>query len=83
MMFANLHFHFYKLAPFTSLFDKVNVLRAAKQKSKLTNTLKYEVINFLTCHRFVDGCAVFWEISWPKKGTLKDLHSKLCYSNNE
>ena len=46
----------------TSLVDKANVLRAAKQKYKPPNTLKIEAINYYPNKNiFVDGCAVSWE----------------------
>lgn len=78
-MFVNPNFDFEKplsheLAPFpTSLFDKVDILRTTKQKSKLTNALKTEANLRLSTTNFskdfVDGCVVFWKARWSQRET--------------
>ena len=79
---SDFHFDFesilsHELAPFpTSMFEEEGLLRICRQKSKLMNSLKVAASARLSTSNptavFVDGCAIFWTVSWPVKGKVKD-----------
>ena len=60
----------------TPMFDQNSLPRPCKQKSKLTNNLKVQIPARLATDDagaiFLDGCAILWTISWPKKETVND-----------
>ena len=66
----------YELSPIPmALFDGNGLMRDSKGKSALKNALQVEI-----CTRqpksdvvIIDGCALFWHISWPLNGLVKDL----------
>ena len=67
----------YELAPFpTSMFEEEGLRGTCRQKSKLMNSLKVEASAGLSTSNpaavFVDGFAIFWTVSWPVKGKVKD-----------
>ena len=70
----------FELAPHpTSMFDENGLLRTCKQKSKLMIAMKVEVSARISANNptaiFLDGCAIFWVVHWPVKGTVKDYLS--------
>ena len=74
----------YELAPHpTSMFDEEGLLRTAKQKAKLLNSLKVQTPARLSTNDvdavFLDGCAIFWNIMWPTKGTVTDFVNNFKY----
>ena len=67
----------YESAPYpTSIFNEKGAVRPCNQKSKLMTGLKAEVSARTVCKTdafFLDGCAIFWVVAWPSKGTIGSL----------
>ena len=67
----------YEFAPYlTSMFNEKGAICPCSQKSKLTAGLKVEV-SARTVGKpdtfLLDGCAIFWVVAWPSKGTIGSL----------
>ena len=58
-----------------SMFDDGGVMKVAKTKAVLKNTLKVEMErrHAKVDAPFLDGCAVLWVVPWPTGGTVQDF----------
>ena len=54
------------------MFQEEGLIVTCRQKSKLLNSLKVEALARLSTAVFVDEFAIFWMVSWPVKGKVKD-----------
>ena len=73
----------HELAPMpTSMFDEKGEMRIAKNKSVIKQQLKIDVSARLVPPpqaTVIDGCAIFWVVHWPNKGTVEDYVSNFCH----